>query len=198
MNWTSRLRSYVGMSLAEVSVVLSVGGVLASVAAPAIGDYIAEARYNKARQDTSVIASAFARFTGDVVEQSARDGGWATYQLLAGGGTVPALGSGGDGAWLASDEAGVGSLDTQLVTNTAGYGVGPWRQVNPRRGWHGPYVQAGIGPDPWGRRYAINVGGSGNILVLSAGPNGLVETAFNGNAIVPGGDDIAATVTSSR
>jgi hypothetical protein len=57
--------------------------------------------------------------------------------------------------------------------------------------WRGPYISGPIGPDPWGNRYAVNVefmakaigaGPSGNVndaIVLSAGNNGMVETAIN-------------------
>ena len=76
------------------------------------------------------------------------------------------------------------------------------RQVEWIRGWHGPYLEAGIGADPWGHRYAVNVkalaGGGSSTVVLSAGPNGLIETAFQSPVIVPGGDDLIALVATGR
>lgn len=192
-----RIRSAAGMTLAETTVILSVSGLLAGATAPAVADYVTEARYSTARQDTHVVAASFARFSGDVATQSSMERGWATFDLLASAGDVPIVGGGGDSRWVAaSGTATIGSLDDHMVTNVIGYRSSPWRQVTGIRGWHGPYVEAGIGSDPWGRRYAINVGAQGNIVVLSAGPNGLVETAFQGNAIVPGGDDIIALVSS--
>jgi hypothetical protein len=47
-------------------------------------------------------------------------------------------------------------------------------------------------PDGWGNRLLVNAGGTGAVWVLSAGPNGIVETAFDGAQ--PDGDDIAARI----
>jgi hypothetical protein len=83
----------------------------------------------------------------------------------------------------------------ELMTYTH---VGP--QFN--LGWRGAYLSSPIGPDPWGRRYLVNTvflsvaidatpgygegkrsgGWSQDVFCISAGPNGLYETAFGGNA----------------
>jgi type II secretory pathway pseudopilin PulG len=69
-------------------------------------------------------------------------------------------------------------------------------------GWRGAYLSSPIGPDPWGHRYLVNSvflavardaepgsgegqrsgGWSRDTFCISAGPNGLYETAFGGNA----------------
>jgi type II secretory pathway pseudopilin PulG len=58
-------------------------------------------------------------------------------------------------------------------------------------GWRGPYI-AQLGPDPWGRAYLVNVDGLVDVresaMVLSAGANGIVETAAG--SVRPGGDDL--------
>ena len=49
-------------------------------------------------------------------------------------------------------------------------------------------------PDPWGNHYLVIVGGAGSkktVTVLSAGPNGMLETPFTA-ASSPRGDDIVA------
>ena len=60
-----------------------------------------------------------------------------------------------------------------------------------------PDVKAGIlhaAPDPWGNQYlVISTGPAGPVTVLSAGPNGIVETPFN-DAGRPSGDDIGYQV----
>ncbi|MEW5981488.1 MAG: hypothetical protein AB1806_03845 [Acidobacteriota bacterium] len=203
MNARQILTSVRGFTVGEMAAALSVAGLLAGAAAPALQDYIDEARHARARQDVRAIASAMSRLEGDVLGQSAKPNGWATYELLVGAGEAPKAGGTGDGAWLAiPGTANVGLLDDQLVTNTAGYASRPARQVEWIRGWHGPYLEAGVGPDPWGHRYAINVqalaGGGSSTVVLSAGPNGLVETAFRSPVIVPGGDDLIALVATGR
>jgi hypothetical protein len=89
-------------------------------------------------------------------------------------------------------------LDDHLMTNTAGHAPRVGARAF-RTGWNGPYVGASIDPDPWGRRYAVNIGpqtGSGQaVIVLSAGKNGVVETPFTSPYPNPGGDDIVALVT---
>jgi hypothetical protein len=71
--------------------------------------------------------------------------------------------------------------------------------------WRGAYQQE-FPADPWGNRYAVNIGNTINatnatlsyaLWVLSAGPNGTLETEFNpntppaGTVLTTGGDDIA-------
>ena len=69
-----------------------------------------------------------------------------------------------------------------------------------RLGPSGSNAAAGAGvtmddePDPWGNHYLVVISGSGPkgaVTVLSAGPNGMLETPF-GSASTPRGDDIVA------
>lgn len=46
--------------------------------------------------------------------------------------------------------------------------------------------------DPWRNAYVINAGAAGPMRVLSAGPNGMVETPFEAPSVA--GDDVAVTV----
>ncbi len=72
-------------------------------------------------------------------------------------------------------------------------------------GWSGPYLPESPGPDPWGRRYVVNIGlipsadsptedrGPARfaVWVMSAGPNGVIETSYRqpiGNAALAGDD----------
>jgi type II secretory pathway pseudopilin PulG len=197
------LTSVRGFTVAEMAVMLTVTGLAAGALAPAVQDQIAEARFTRALNDTHAIATAVSRFEGDVLGQSNKERGWATFDVLVGAGAAPTVGTGGDAAWVADlGSAGVGSLDDQLVTNAVGYKSLPQRQSNPIRGWHGPYLETGIASDPWGNRYAINVkalsSGASCTVVVSAGPNGKIETAFNGVVILPGGDDLVALVAPPR
>jgi type II secretory pathway pseudopilin PulG len=61
--------------------------------------------------------------------------------------------------------------------------------------WSGPYA-TGLRPDPWGRAYLVNVDGLVDLresaMVLSAGPDGVVETAAG--SVRPGGDDLIQMV----
>ena len=110
------------------------------------------------------------------------------------------------------------SMERQFVTNEAGYltpaqsfpGAFP---VGPQfgLGWRGAYLASPIGPDPWGHRYMVNAtflsvandvpgtgegqssgGWSNDTFCISAGPNGLYETAYGGNGhggVARQGDD---------
>ncbi|MCX6538376.1 MAG: hypothetical protein NT151_05505 [Acidobacteria bacterium] len=202
MNGRQLLKSVKGFTIAEMATMLTVTTIVAGVVAPSVQDYISEARFTRAFRDTHAIATAVSRFEGDVLGQSNKDRGWGTFDLLVGAGAVPTVGAGGDPAWVAPlGSAKVGALDDQLVTNAVGYSAFP-RQTNWIRGWHRPYIEAGIGPDPWGNRYATNVralsSGASCTVVVSAGPNGQIETAFQGAAIVAGGDDLVALIAPAR
>jgi len=86
-------------------------------------------------------------------------------------------------------------LDRYLVTNEpAGSSANAWPLPTHAEGlgWRGAYLQQEVGADPWGRRYAVNVQfllGRNEVIVLSPGPNGVVETPFEGQGLVGGGDD---------
>lgn len=58
----------------------------------------------------------------------------------------------------------------------------------------GPSFDASWPQDPWGHCYLLHVGGilEGGGLLISAGPNGTIETPLGATA--PAGDDIAAMV----
>jgi type II secretory pathway pseudopilin PulG len=71
---------------------------------------------------------------------------------------------------------------------------------NAAHAWRGAYMAGPIGPDPWGTRYAINVeflaralgaGPSGtvnDVVVVSAGPDRVVDTPFDVDGATSGSD----------
>lgn len=194
------LTSQRGMSLMDVTVILMVMSVLSVMSTPVIGDYVSDARRVKAAEDVQVLAATFARFTYDARMSPALDRDWQHFGVLVSQGQAPAAVGDDTAAW--ADEAGsqrVGLLDEHLITNAPGYATAENDSAPAwARGWRGPYVNAGISADPWGRRYAINVGSrtarGAKLMVLSAGPNGIVETPFARAGFAPGGDDIIAVI----
>jgi hypothetical protein len=62
--------------------------------------------------------------------------------------------------------------------------------------WRGPYVER-VPLDPWGRAYVVRLGGSERstspIVVVSAGPDGVVDTQPGRSAIA--GDDVGIVLT---
>ncbi len=80
--------------------------------------------------------------------------------------------------------------------------------------WRGPYITAPIDPDPWGNRYAANVGfldprvdtenadptdngWMNDCVVISAGPDEEIDTVAVTDGLTPGDDDILYTVSGN-
>ena len=198
-----------GFSLAHLMAALAAITVLALVVPATSAFLVNRSRVARAETDVREIAEAISRFardTGFVPAWSrTRDGGPGApadrLDLLIGPGEIPRLPSATP--WVR------GRTDTfanQLAANVPGYQVAA---AATGMGWRGPYLARDIGPDPWNNRYVANIGLAANdgqrgedgrlakaIWVLSAGPNGVIETMFDQRAdqAVVGGDDIGARV----
>lgn len=95
------------------------------------------------------------------------------------------------------------SLENHLVKNSPGGTTDKPYPVTGPRTWRGPYVESII-EDPWGHRYLVNIKNAHpgdatpkTVWVLSAGPNGAIETdpnALADSGATPAGDDIAVRV----
>lgn len=204
-------RGRMGFTLIELTVVLAVIVTMALILTPSIANSINEARVARARNDCQTIASGLYQFYRDTgffpAWTVAQDGGpgapAARLQVLVSQGNVPSE----DAVTLWTTGV-AGSLADQLVTNAPGYTL---RTPTTQFGWNGPYFSSQLLADPWGNRYAVNValidlspgaataGGQAKmaVWVLSAGPNGIVETPFAQSiltAVRPGGDDIGTRV----
>jgi prepilin-type N-terminal cleavage/methylation domain-containing protein len=182
-----------GFTLIELTVVLAVIVTLALVLTPSIANFINDSRVVKARNDCQTIASGITQFWRDTgyfpLWKIAQNGGPGLpanrVQVLASRGNppledVPTL-------WTTGVQ---GGLAEQLVNNTPGYAL---KTPTSQFGWNGPYFSSDIGADPWGNRYLVNIGlidtspgaatASGQaklaVWVLSAGPNGTIETPFS-------------------
>lgn len=96
-------------------------------------------------------------------------------------------------------------FDVHLRINGRGYVEG---MTGPGSGWNGPYLSKPASSDPWGHAYLINTGFLRGlpprpawctrcaVYVISAGPNGVIETPFqqplaNANLL---GDDLAVRI----
>ena len=204
-------RGRMGFTLIELTVVLAVIVTLALILTPSIANSINEARIARARNDCQTIASGLYQFYRDTgffpVWKISRNGGAGApasrLQVLVSQGNVPVEDVASQ--WTTGV---AGSLSDQLVTNAPGYAL---RTPTSQFGWNGPYFSSELLADPWGNRYAVNVAlvdlspgaatASGQakmaVWVLSAGPNGIVETPFAQSilsAVRPGGDDIGTRV----
>jgi type II secretory pathway pseudopilin PulG len=166
--------------------------------------------------------------------------------LLVGDGDTPAVGSGvaAETFWTqAVNGATVDTLANHLVQNTPaedGFGATAYRTpvdiavggggtdidfarpesggFNAPHAWRGAYLRSPVGADPWGNRYAVNVGflkpsattaiagitaGLGpadyprlDVFALSAGADEEIDTRSAQDGAVPGDDDVIFIVTS--
>ena len=196
---SARLRGAAGVLLIEAAVVMLIIVAITASLAPTVTNAVDDARLLRARHDLSTIAVSMARLTNHVWLDRSREGGFSHYRLLVGPGLVPLRGTAAASGWDAAvGSAGVGLLDEQLLVNDAMY----LRQPSPSPyGWRGPYVQQAVGPDPWGLRYAVNVGAMVeeglDTLAVSAGPDGQIDAPFARDGGLPGGDDLLLVVSQT-
>jgi prepilin-type N-terminal cleavage/methylation domain-containing protein len=196
-----------GFTLIELTVVLAVIVTLALILTPSIANFINDSRTARARTDCQTIGAAVVQFYRDTgffpqwrVSQAGGQGlPQMKIQVLESAGNPPLEDS--PSLWSTGP---AGALAEQLMANVPGYTV---RTVSSQFGWNGPYLSSELRSDPWGNRYLVNIGlidtapgaltASGQpkaaVWVLSAGPNGTIETPFSQPATtaVYGGDDIA-------
>ena len=189
-----------------VTVVLAVIVTLALVLTPSIANFINDSRSAKARSDCQTLATAITAFYRDngfyPAWKLARNGGPGLpqnrLQLLVSPGNVPLEDQ--SSVWTTGI---AGLMSEQLIGDIPSYAL---RTPSSQSGWNGPYLSSEITPDPWGNRYIVNielidtsgsVAGPGGrikaaVWVLSAGPNGTIETPYNQSVLTATlvGDDI--------
>jgi len=107
------------------------------------------------------------------------------------------LGGTGGYTYFSANGANNGTRVNLLVSAANDY---PDDEIVPDKYWKGAYLTAPINPDPWGNRYMVNVqyiGASTNdVVVLSAGPDEEIDTAFTANPVTAGDDDLISLVES--
>lgn len=191
--WRAAVVASAGFSAVETSVVLLSTTLLSATAAPHVQEYLDQAHLTKAVGDVKVIAVSIIRLTFDVgrIGRHLRQ----PSALLVSDGQTPDATLPDARPWIvAVNDDPQHSLGAHLVDNAAGYPVAGGRGF----GWKGPYMD-GLSADPWGSRYAVNVGkpdrqAGESVIVLSPGPNRLVETPFDMVGLRLGGDDIAGLI----
>ncbi|NJD61558.1 MAG: prepilin-type N-terminal cleavage/methylation domain-containing protein [Deltaproteobacteria bacterium] len=189
-----RRRNEGGFTLIEVVVVVAVIAILAAILTPFITKYISDSQAARAKNEAQVVAAAVTNAYKDLGRWPNRINATTNYGGLFTGpaaGTPSAAFFGTATGWAAPGAA-WNQLDTHLVTNGHTYpGTGDNK-------WAGPY-SAQLPPDPWGRPYVINAANftsAANIpvWVLSAGPNGVIETSINAATTTAGADDVGVRI----
>lgn len=191
-----------GFTMLEMIVVLAVIGIMAASLAPMVINYLEEAKVTKADSDVKAIAQNIVALTKDVrhfplFKDGTVTAGVPDIELLRGPGVDPLDTASGD-KWLTTTK--IDDLENHLVKNAP-----PTKKYNTtgRMAWKGPYLEK-LTEDPWGNRYLVNIKNadpsslpSKVVWVLSAGPNGTIETNPNplaDSGPVAGGDDIVVRV----
>jgi len=209
-----------GFTLMEVIVVLAVAAALTAAMAPLAFRYIDDAKKTQAQNDANRIAEAIGKFLQDVALPPYKNNTSSTksqvkqsgdfdclYSLLGNDYTIATDATTGDswtsggGVQCQSGSATRDTLENHLINNTPGGASANGYVTSSKIAWKGPYLPS-IPPDPWGNKYVVNIGKSDPgatkaVWVISAGPNGNLETAADASAtssISPSGDDIIARV----
>ena len=196
-----------GFTMIEMVIVLAIIGLFAAALTPMVTNYVDQSRVAKAQSDLRTIGEAISRFEKDV----GRYPMWSTANALLQDSTANVVTLRGPGnlptetsttAWTSATPTDSDCLNTcqfddlqnQLLTNAPAYATAS-TLAKPFK-WKGPYLDSSA--DPWGNSYLANIircksSSNSACFVLSAGPNGRVETSFTVSkttSINPAGDDI--------
>jgi prepilin-type N-terminal cleavage/methylation domain-containing protein len=201
-----------GMTLIEVTIVLTVIGILTAASMPIASRTIERGRLSRALVDMQAISASLSQFLLDIPHRGPKAigtaGGSADVDLLVSDGDIPEIGA-GDANW--DDPVGLFGpglvtdfLDNHILQNepfdtpVLDANAGPYAAG----GWRGAYIQGPIDPDPWGNRYAVNTAWlegtaterRNDTFVLSVGPNEVIDTAWQMDGAVSGDDDMIVIV----
>ena len=176
-----------GFTLIEVIVAIAVVAILAGIITPSVIKHLDDSKRARAQNDCQVIGATLGSFYKDTgiwpnMDSSGATGAAALDLLVGDGNTPTAAGAAANWA-LATTAANADLLAYHLISNRPqNQTANRYNQTIGEFRWRGPY-QTTFPSDPWGNRYAVNAGNlfSANnaVWVISAGPDGVVNTAFN-------------------
>ena len=178
-----RLKKNGGFTLIEVIVVAGIIAILAGILVPLVLKEIDESRITRATADVRSIYTAVVVFKKDIGQWPVMNADCdPAVSMLTGKGASPS-----NLAAMGYDDSAAELYSDHLSTNAN----------NCYNNWKGPYI-ADVTADPWGNAYITNAnafqvqGGElgSDVWIISAGPNGLIDTPVPnaGGALV--GDDI--------
>jgi len=170
------MRGNRGFTLIEVIVVAGIIAILAGILVPLIFNQIDEAKKTRAQADCKSVSSAIIMFRKDTGKWPYHMPGdcTQTYTTIQGGGTTPPLDN-PTGTWGIT----LNEIELGLILNLPG--IQPPLDQSCYNGKARNYLPE-TSPDPWGYQYVINAAnfaGANPVWVLSAGPNGCIDTSVN-------------------
>ena len=193
------MRNSKGFTLIEIIVAVALVAILSAAIAPSVLNNIAQGRVARAQSDVQAIAQSIMKFKGDtgmyprLIEGASKDTTGANFDFLASGG--------GDDSLKVTRT--IEDIEHHLILGSSRSGTSDSLYIRvPADKMDDPTVvgfRMGVitsDPyDPWGNSYVSNVGALGHIgmpvWVISAGPNGVFETAVNVR-----GDSASTTLAS--
>lgn len=213
----ARLRSVSGLTMIEVTLMLTATVTLVAGLAPTLSSVILDAQVTSATtymadMKTAILACladiSFAEFKVD----GDGKGGDDVVRLLVSDGDIPSecgvsttdgCGTGTtEKSWIRVVEADsvppvftfVDFLDRHLILDAPGNNAANAYVTT----WRGAYMSTPIDPDPWGNRYALSAQNL-NLFpettnLLSAGPDEKIDTTWDLAATTAGADDIVLFV----
>lgn len=200
------MRNSKGFTLIEIIVAVALVAILSAAIAPSVLNNIAQGRVARAQSDVQAIAQGIMKFKSEVgvfprlVFGASPDSSGASFDYLGSGGTIasfPTMET--DAKWAAGavftqEAVSAGSIED--ITSHLIFGASRATTADSLY----PRVPAGKGDDPtvvgfrsgvissdpldpWGNSYMVNVAPLGEpgqpVWVISAGPNGLLQTAVS-------------------
>lgn len=206
-----RARRARGFTSVEVLVVLAVVVLLCGIAVPVVHGYLQEGKRAQAEAEAKMLAGALTSFFKDTGAMPARRaGGGSRLYVLYTGASLPSGNPFRSGHsfvdWALNADTG-DLLDNHLLHNAPGGNADAAYPAAGAGRWRGPYLSGSSPLDPWGRPYVINVIASWfehasnykRLFVLSAGPNGVLDTQYQSTATTEiGGDDVGVVVAERK
>jgi len=175
-----KLSNNKGFTLIEVIVVAGIIAILAGILVPLIFKEIDESKITRAAADVKSISTAMLVLRKDTGSWPGSAACTPGVEVIMGNGIMPVFSAVPNWATSQTD-----TYDHYLNTDDSGC----WPTT-----WKGPYM-ATVTPDPWGHAYVTNateILANGNIWIISAGPNGTVETGSTADNLA--GDDIGVRI----
>jgi Flp pilus assembly pilin Flp len=201
----SRWRADRGVTMIEVTLMLTVTVALIGALVPSMTATVRHAEIARALTDMNNIFSqtlAAGTEMGQTFTINGTPAGtWV--EIVVTDGDIPRdVSATGSAEWQRPvDNVGglVDFLERHIVTNNPRGNPANAYNTGGGNPWRGPYMSAPIDSDPWGNRYAINTEwaldpGLNDTVVYSAGPDEQIDSAYAANPLTAGDDDLVVLV----